>query len=82
MGVVMMILCGSPLLRQSVGLIRQPGISRMRLPRAQTPRPLVKVVGPPSLWRVMWSMWRIGASQNGSRQVWSRRRMSLASQPS
>ena len=30
---------------------------------------ILKVVSPSSLCRVMWSRWRIGASQYGSRQV-------------
>jgi hypothetical protein len=36
-------------------VMSQPGISRVSLPRAHTPRPLVKAVGPPSRARSMWS---------------------------
>jgi len=34
-------------------LMCQPGISRTWLPRSQVPRPFSKMVGPPSLWRMM-----------------------------
>ena len=44
----------------------------------ETPRPLVRVVAPPSREGTMWSVWRIGASQYGVRQVSSRSAMNAA----
>ena len=82
MGVVMMILCGSPLSRQSVGLIRQPGIFPNEVAAGADTAPVGEGGG--SAVAVAGDVVDVAnrCVTEVVRQVWSRRRMSLASQPS
>ncbi|KQQ84521.1 hypothetical protein ASF64_19875 [Arthrobacter sp. Leaf137] len=54
------------------GVELQPGLSLVWLQASQSPWPLEAVVPPPWRQGVMWSWWRMGASQYGVRQVSSR----------
>src|SRR6476646_6559288 len=58
--------------RSGSGWWRQPSASLTWLQAAHRPWPLGRVVGPPAVRPVTWSMCRIGASHQGVRQVWSR----------
>src|SRR6478672_13617789 len=52
--------------------VLQPARSFVRLHAAQRPLPLRRSVSPPLATASAWSACRIGAPQNGVRQVWSR----------
>ena len=52
--------------------VAQPIVSFARLQAAQQPLPLRRSVSPPLLTARAWSVCRIGASQYGVRQNWSR----------
>jgi hypothetical protein len=55
------------------GRVVQPGACLVWLHASHTPCPLSALVRPPVGWAVAWSVWRIGASHQGVRQIWSRR---------
>src|SRR4051794_16337665 len=67
-GVVVSRVWGGPV----VGRDRQPGACLVRLHCWHRPWPLAALVGPPAVWGTMWSLWRMGASHQGVRQVRSR----------